>query len=883
MKHAGLGRTRASRVFLLILRYGGAVLIAAATFGLRLALTIAMGPGLPPFVLFLPAVMIIALLAGLGPGILATAVASFISAFWIFAPVGQLGIASANDALGLILFAIMGVFMSIVAALFRRARRKAAEYQKELLVQESEKRFSAVFRASSVGMNIRGFPDMLCIDVNQAFLSMTGFSREEVIGKTSLQLQTWVSQEDQDAALTELREQGSVREREIQQRKKSGETWIARFSAEMIETGGENFTVALFQDVTEQNRTVMSLRESEQRYRSLFQNMLNGFAFCKMLLEADRPPDFIYLEVNAAFETLTGLKDVVGKKVSEVIPGVQESDPVLLETYGRVSLTGVPERFETYLEALHMWFSISVYCPKREYFVAVFDVITERKRTEAERQLLASAVEQAAEMILITDPAGSIQYVNPAFESVTGYSKEEVLGRNPRILKGGEHEPAFYEDLWKTISGGKAWEGHFVNKRKDGTHYTEDATISPVHDATGRIANYVGVKRDSTREHLLEEQLRQAQKMESVGRLAGGVAHDFNNMLQVITSYVEFSLAQVDAANVLHKNLQQIQKAARRSAELTGQLLAFARKQTVAPKVIELNEAVAGMLKMLQRLIGEDIDLVWKPAHTGGKIKIDPSQLDQVLANLAVNSRDAIAGVGKLTIGTDLVTVDETHRATHAGYVQGKYMQLEVSDDGSGMDKETLSHMFEPFFTTKGVGEGTGLGLATVYGIVQQNSGFINVYSEPGKGTTFKICLPLYEGDAGTAQVQADVQELPRGTETIMVVEDEAGVLELSKMILENLGYTTLTARTPAEAVRVVNDQEGGIHLLVTDVVMPQMNGRDLAGLIAEMKTGIKVLFMSGYTADAIAHQGILEEGVNFISKPFSMNALAEKVREVLG
>ena len=654
--------------------------------------------------------------------------------------------------------------------------------------------------------------------------------------------------------------------------------WFAPELITFLENAADQIAIGL-----SQRRTEAALKESEAHYRSLFENMLNGFAFCRMLFEGDRPRDFIYLDVNLAFEKLTGLKNVVGRKVSEVIPGIQETDAGLLETYGRVALTGVPERFETHVEALQMWFSISVYSPRKGYFVAVFDVITERKRTEAARQLLASAIEQAAEMIVITDPLGAIQYVNPAFESVTGYAKEEVLGRNPRILKSGEHDASFYEDLWNTIAGGKAWAGHFINKKKDGTRYTEDATISPVHDAAGRIVNYVAVTRDSTHERHLEEQLRQAQKMESVGRLAGGVAHDFNNMLQVISSYVELSLAHVDSGQALHKNLQQIQKAAQRSADLTGQLLAFARKQTVSPKVLDVNDAVARMLKMLQRLIGEDIDLAWMPGHAAGRVRIDPSQLDQILANLAVNARDAIAGVGKLTIGTDTVVIDEAYCADHPGHVPGAFVLLTVSDNGSGMSKETLSHIFEPFFTTKGVGEGTGLGLATVYGIVNQNNGFINVYSEPKQGTTFKIYLPRYEGEEAAAPGPASADEPPRGTETVLVVEDEAAILELSGLMLENLGYTALAARTPAEAIRLVTEHTEAIDLLITDVVMPQMNGRDLALLITELKPGLKVLFMSGYTADVIAHQGLLDEGVSFVSKPFSMNALAEKIRAVLG
>jgi two-component system cell cycle sensor histidine kinase/response regulator CckA len=654
-----------------------------------------------------------------------------------------------------------------------------------------------------------------------------------------------------------------------------------QFSPELIsflESAAVQIAIAL-----SQRQAQAAQKESEEHYRSLFENMLNGFAFCRMLFKEGRAEDFIYLDVNGAFETLTGLKDVVGRRASEVIPGIRESDPGLLETYGRVALTGRPERFETYVAAMDMWFSISVYCPRREHFVAVFDVITERKKIEAAHQLLASAVDQAAEMIVITDPAGSIQYVNPAFEDVTGYSFDEVKGKNPSILKSGEHAPDFYKGLWNTITGGNTWKGHFVNKRKDGTRYSEDAAISPVRGPDGAIVNYVAVKRDDTREHHLEEQLRQAQKMESIGRLAGGVAHDFNNMLQVINSYAELSLTQVEDGNPLARNLQQIRKAARRSADLVGQLLAFARKQTVSPKVMDVNDAVAGALKMLQRLIGEDIELIWKPGASAGRIKIDPSQLDQILANLAVNARDAIAGVGKLIVETEHVTIDQEYHVLHPGFAAGEFAMLALSDTGSGMSRETMSHLFEPFFTTKEVGKGTGLGLATVYGIIKQNNGFIDAYSELGRGTTFRVYLPKIIEQPADITTEVVDAELFKGTETILVVEDETAILELSKTVLEGLGYTVLSACTPVEALQVAADYSAPIQLLITDVVMPQMNGRDLADRLTEMKPGLRSIFMSGYTADIIAHQGVLEQGVHFIPKPFTVVDLAKKVRQALG
>ena len=508
--------------------------------------------------------------------------------------------------------------------------------------------------------------------------------------------------------------------------------------------------------------------------------------------------------------------------------------------------------------------------------------ITERKRAEAERERLMAAIEQAGEIVIITDPEGTIQYVNPAFERVSGYLRDEAVGRNPRILKSGRQGAAFYRKLWETITSGRTWEGRIVNKRKDGTLYTADATISPVRDASGRIVNYVAVKRDITEPLRLADQFEQAQKMESVGRLAGGVAHDFNNMLGVILGYAEIALYEVARGTSLHDSLTEIRKAARRSADLTRQLLAFARKQTIDPRVLDLNATVEGMFKMLRRLIGEDIDLTWLPGANLWPVKMDPAQIDQILANLCVNARDAIAGVGKVTIETANVSLDQDYCATHAGFAIGEFVTLTVSDDGCGMDEAIRSHLFEPFFTTKETGKGTGLGLSTVYGIVKQNNGFLNVYSEPGLGTTVKIYLPRHAG--GIVETKATgAMEFPQGHgETVLLVEDEPAMLNMGRGMLEKLGYTVLTAGSPGEAIRLAGEHAGEIHLLMTDVVMPEMNGRELAERLLASKPGMKCLFMSGYTANVIAHHGVLEEGVQFIQKPFAMKDLAAKMKGMI-
>lgn len=380
----------------------------------------------------------------------------------------------------------------------------------------------------------------------------------------------------------------------------------------------------------------------------------------------------------------------------------------------------------------------------------------------------------------------------------------------------------------------------------------------------------------------LEAQLQQSQKMESVGRLAGGVAHDFNNMLTIILGRSELALIKTDPSQPLHANLTEIHVAAERSADLTRQLLAFARKQTIAPKTLDLNETVAEMLKILQRLIGEGIQLTWQPKSKLWPVRMDPSQIDQILANLCVNARDAISDIGKITIATGNRDVDDHYCAGNAGFVPGEYVLLSVSDNGCGMDKKTLSHIYEPFFTTKGVGEGTGLGLATVYGIVKQNNGYINVYSEPNQGTTFTIYLPRYTGTAGQAQTKDAAETCPRGHETILLVEDEPSILSMTTIMLEEQGYIVLPANTPGAAITVAREHKGEIGLLMTDVVMPEMNGLGLAQNLRPLYPGLKCLFMSGYTADVIAHHGVLDNGVHFIQKPFSLLKIATKVREVL-
>ncbi|MDY6857524.1 MAG: ATP-binding protein, partial [Thermodesulfobacteriota bacterium] len=411
----------------------------------------------------------------------------------------------------------------------------------------------------------------------------------------------------------------------------------------------------------------------------------------------------------------------------------------------------------------------------------------------------------------------------------------------------------------------------------------------PIFSDTGEIkkiiTNFIDItqqKQDEEEWEKMQKQLILTQKMESIGRLAGGIAHDYNNMLSVIVGYTEMALVKLESTHKHFSYFYEIHQAAKRSAELTRQLLAFARKQTISPEVLNLNNSVESILKMLQRLLGEDIDLAWLPCIDLWPIKVDQSNLDQLVINLCVNARDAIENKGKITIETGNVSFDEKYCKEHTGCIPGDFVMLSISDNGQGMDKETIKKIFEPFYTTKGMGRGTGLGLATVYGIVKQNNGFIDVYAEPEIGTNFKVYFPCYKSKYFRKYKKIyPSKPLPSGNETVLVVEDESAILEMASAMLQNLGYKVLTASTPSEAIQLAKRYEN-IHLLLTDVVMSEMNGRELARNIMTHFPSLKVLFMSGYTSNIIANHGVLSDDMSFIQKPFNLRILSEKIREVL-
>jgi PAS domain S-box-containing protein len=770
---------------------------------------------------------------------------------------------------------------------------------------------------------------------------------------------------------------------------------------------------------------------AEQNYRSIFENAIEGI-FQSTL-------DGRFIKVNPSMARILGYESP-----EEMMGAItDEAQQLYVDPERRVESLRLQKEagvlqgfeFEAYRkDGAKIWLSMNRRSVRDEqgaelYREGSIEEITERKRAEQQIHLQATALKAAANGIVITNAQGSITWVNPAFTALTGYTFEEALGRNPRILKSGKHDKDFYKKMWETIKSGQVWHGDLINRHKDGSLYFEEQTVTPVLNEAGEILHFIAIKQDVTRRkraeeenarltaeieaerqrlsniianvpgavweswgapdaatqrmnyvsdyvetlsgytveewlsaplfwlsivhpddkkraareaaanfasrkceplifrlltkngetiwveshysfiydsennplgtrgvtfditerknaeeelRVSEEKLRQSQKLEAVGQLAGGVAHDFNNLLTVINGYSDLLMRKLEKDNPTRLTIEEIRKAGERAASLTRQLLAFSRRQVLQPAPLELNVIVANVDKMLRRLIGEDIDLLMALEPELGRIKADPGQIEQVLLNLAVNARDAMPQGGKLTIETSNVYLDNQYAQTHPPIQPGQYVMLAVSDNGFGMSPETQARIFEPFFTTKEQGKGTGLGLSTVYGIVKQSGGNVWVYSEEGRGTTFKVYLPRVDEQGETTEAVELPAELARGRETILLAEDEEQVRRMAQTILEMYGYRVLEASNGEEATSIFKERGDEIHLVLTDAVMPQMSGPELAQRLMTLRPDIKVLYMSGYTDDAIVRHGLIEHEIAFLQKPFTAEALIRKVREAL-
>ncbi len=517
---------------------------------------------------------------------------------------------------------------------------------------------------------------------------------------------------------------------------------------------------------------------------------------------------------------------------------------------------------------------LAVYC-------ALLGKVIELKKAEIDQRRLARAIDQSVEAIVITDTHGQIQYVNPGFERITGYTREEVVGKTPRLLKSGNYNESFYANLWNTLLEGRSWKARMINRRKDGSHYEVDETISPIRDAAGKLVNFVSVSHDITREAQLEEEIRQSQKMEGIGRLAGGIAHDFNNLLTAILGYSRIVQERLAADHPCAADVEEIIRAAERAARLTSQLLAFGRKQTMRVHPVEMNAIILNMENLLRRSLGEDVLLDLNLSPDAGHFMGDKGYLEQVVMNLAVNARDAMNAGGHLKIRTRTEQLDAEFCNHRVGILPGPHVMLSVLDSGVGIPDEISHKIFDPFFTTKGESRGTGLGLSTVYGIVRQLNGYIEFESRVGAGTEFRIYFPSCP-PAVPEKPRPQARVLPKGTETILVVEDEDTVRHLTSRILQGLGYTVLQARSGAMALDIAALHPETIHLVLTDVVMPEMSGPTLVEKLSETRSDFRALYISGFTPENAGRSGGLKPGSPLIQKPYTREELARRVRQAL-
>jgi PAS domain S-box-containing protein len=757
-------------------------------------------------------------------------------------------------------------------------------------IRENERKFHAVFEQAYQLLGMLTL-DGRVLQANRTALDFCGCEEADIIGKPFWETPWWNHSPELQARLRQAVQQAAQGETvafEAVHPDREGNPCYFDFSLKPVRD--ENRQVVLLMP---EGRDITKRKQAEEKIKAQAE-------FLQRLIDAMPYPVFYkdrqgrYLSCNRAFEKFYGIprEQIAGKPVSAVASKERTERQMQIdqELFNHPGVKVYEESVQSSDGAHH-----DVIFHKATFegpdgapagLVAALLDITERKRMER------ALAESEAKIRSIMDNVG----IGVALIG----TDMEVLEMNRRMRQWFpgvqiHEQPVCYhafndpprEDVcdycptYKTLQDGQVHEA--TTETRQGKNVRNFRIIaSPICNAEGEVLAAIELVEDITEKLSLESQLRQAQKMEAVGRLAGGVAHDFNNMLGVILGYADLALYKMDPSDPAHTNVEQIRKAARRSTEIIRQLLAFARKQTITPQMLDLNDTVEGILKMLRRMIGEDIDLVWRSDSGLWPVKMDPSQVEQILANLCVNARDAIQGVGKITIESANAHLDEAYCEDHAGFKPGQYAMLAVSDDGAGMDPETLDKIFEPFFTTKEVGRGTGLGLATVYGVVKQNDGFINVYSEKEKGTTFRVYLPRHQGAAAEIPNDNEEELHPGQGETVLVVEDEVAVLELTHNMLDDLGYTVLSAGTPDEALQLAEEHNGEIDLLLTDVIMPGMNGKDVSDRIRQSRPDIKLLYMSGYTANVIAHRSMLNPGVLLLSKPFSIQQLSTKVRQAL-
>jgi two-component system cell cycle sensor histidine kinase/response regulator CckA len=767
---------------------------------------------------------------------------------------------------------------------FHAVEVAAMEYRTER--DEAEKVLRELFENAPVGyheIDVRG----RFIRVNNTELEMLGYSEAEVVGQPIwnylegdeeiesyfLDVVGGISPVPQEAIERELiRKNGQIIDVLI-------ETRALRDDAENITGFRESIM-----DITAIKRAGQAMVESEERYRTLFDRAPVGYQ------EVDSSGTIV--DVNTTELEMLGYKydEMVGHNFEEFVPVGSRSGKAILDFISdRTSNLDVHEAgimardgtvFPVRLEATKLDGDAG---EMRGARITVQDDRSRRK-LETDLRLRSAAMAAAGNGIVITDTDGVIQWVNEAFTSITGFEFDEAVGNTQRILKSGQYDDAFYQSLWETILAGKVYRNVLVNKRKDGSLYPDEQTITPVLNDLGEITNFIAIKQDVTEKNRLQEQLLQAQTMEAVGQLGGGVAHDFNNILTAIMGFSELTrIKLIQEGSGALDDLSQIQKAAERAAELTRQLLAFSRRSVVRPEAIQIDSLLTTMDRMLRRVIGEHVEIAYLLEGDDHSVMIDPVQVQQVVTNMVINAADAMPDSGKLTISTRTIVVEEGADHDHLGLQSGDYLSLVFADTGSGIPSDSLSHIFEPFFTTKEQGKGTGLGLATCYGVVAEAKGKILVESVVGEGTRFEVLLPITQETAKSKQAYPDTTEKLTGTETILLVEDEPAVREVAMTMLESHCYKVVDAGNGLEALaRFRSGPQDKFDVLITDVVMPLMGGKQLAEAVLADDPNVQVLFTSGYTNQDVVRKGLGDDSTRFLQKPYLPAVLLTQVRELI-
>lgn len=781
-------------------------------------------------------------------------------------------------------FLLLGTL--VIALLVNIRRRK----QSEESLRISEEKFSKIFRSSPDWIAISSISDGRYLDVNEAYLKTTGFSREEVIGKTPFELGIYADEQDRHLLFDVLRTGGTMHGQEMRFRMKSGEERIVQRSAETVSVGGEMLAISIVRDITEEKRAKEELHASEQKYRAIFENASEAI----FIIDAVGEHAGRIISANPAAAAMHGytLPEIIGRSIKEIDA---PDDAAKVDVRIRRMLRGewINE------EVLHrrkdgtvfpVDLSAGTFTLNDHTYILGFDRdISVRKETEAalleSERRFREMLEKMRLIAIIYDRNETVTFCNAFFLRLTGWKLDDVIGKNWFDLFIPAANRTRQRDVFLEMLDGGGLDQHSETEIQ--TRRGEIRQIAwnttPLRNHQGEIIGIAGIGEDITERQTLEAQLRQAQKMEAVGQLAGGIAHDFNNILTATIGYCHLLLNKLPHGEQTHFYAEQILKSADKAANLTQGLLAFSRKQMLNPQAINLNAIVMNMRDLAARLLTEDIEFACELESGPLVVMADGSQMEQVILNLVTNARDAMPSGGYLSLRTEITTIDESYFRFHGFGKPGTYAMLSVSDTGEGITEELQHHIFEPFFTTKGTGKGTGLGLSMVYGIVKQHDGYIDFYSAPGEGTTFKIYLPLINAVLADAEAFSSVTEPPRGgTETILVIEDNSGVRDIIRQVLQEYGYSIIEAVDGQDGIEQYNRNRESINLIICDVIMPKKSGKDVFDALGAIDPHIKILFTSGYTADIIGKKGILEAGLEFIRKPVSPSDLLRKVRAIL-